>query len=292
MKQAFGFTLIELMISLTLGVAISWIMLDVTLSAARNSSDINAAGNIVENGRYLGHLLKREIKHAGFFGRVVSANIPGTAVQNMCTASPVRGDLLLPVLGLSNSSAGSTLCSGDVLLADSDVLLIRRAGTSTISVDGLELNQHYVQSNFEDIELKQGDYEFSVREMDGASLAPIREYYQDLYYVDENHQFKRRRLINGANIVEPLANRVDDFQLEYGIDVNGDNVADTFDVFPDSTSGWQNVKSVRFFLVISGDEAHQLDTKTYNYGDKSGVRFSDKRKRRLFSFSVAVGNQY
>ncbi|MFT6043480.1 MAG: prepilin-type N-terminal cleavage/methylation domain-containing protein, partial [Porticoccaceae bacterium] len=42
MKKQSGFTLIELMISLSLGVAISWVVLDVSLNAMRNSRDIIA----------------------------------------------------------------------------------------------------------------------------------------------------------------------------------------------------------------------------------------------------------
>jgi prepilin-type N-terminal cleavage/methylation domain-containing protein len=61
MKKQSGFTLIELMISLSLGVAISWVVLDVSLNAMRNSRDIIATGDVIEKGLYLGDLLKREI---------------------------------------------------------------------------------------------------------------------------------------------------------------------------------------------------------------------------------------
>ena len=44
-------------------------------------------------------------------------------------------------------------------------------------------------------------------------------------------------------------------------------------------------------MLISGDTVSQPDTKTYNYAGKSNVTFNDKRKRRLFRFVVAVGNQ-
>ena len=69
MKRQFGFTLIELMISLALGVAISWVVLDVSLNAMRNSRDIVATGDVMEKGLYLGDLLKREIKNTGFYGK-------------------------------------------------------------------------------------------------------------------------------------------------------------------------------------------------------------------------------
>ena len=44
-------------------------------------------------------------------------------------------------------------------------------------------------------------------------------------------------------------------------------------------------------LLISGEIVSQPDAKTYQYADKLDVTFNDSKKRRLFSFVVAVGNQ-
>ncbi len=68
--------------------------------------------------------------------------------------------------------------------------------------------------------------------MDGITSAPIHEFYQDVYYVDSDNNFKRRRLVNGAIVDEPLIEGVDDFQLQYGIDTDADNIADTFTTTP------------------------------------------------------------
>ena len=288
-----GFSLIELMISLALGAAVSWVILDVSLTSIHNSRDIESTGEVVEKGRYASDLLRREIKHAGFYGRRVSANMTGTPAKGLCTNLPSANNLLLPIVGLNDSPNSSQLCSGNNLLGDSDVLLIRRASTISVAPTSLTSSQHYIQSNFEDSVIGLGvAANFTLKEMDGTTLAPIRQLYQDVYYVDDDNNFKRRRLINGSNTVEPLIEGVDDFQLEYGIDTNDDNIADVFDTFPATWSDLENVKSVSVFLLVSSDGANSTDTKIYNYGDKSGVSFGDKRKRRLFSSVVAVGNQY
>ena len=154
--------------------------------------------------------------------------------------------------------------------------------------------QHYIQSNFDDVILETGAAaNFTLTEMDGITSAPIHEFYQDVYYVDSDNNFKRRRLVNGEIEDEPLIEGVDDFQLQYGIDTDADNIADTFTTTPAHTnySGWQNVKTVTVSLLISGEAVSQPDAKTYQYADKTNETFNDKRKRRLFSFVVAVGNQ-
>ena len=153
--------------------------------------------------------------------------------------------------------------------------------------------QHYIQSNFDDVILATGvAANFTLTGMDGT-LAPIHEFYQDVYYVDSDKNFKRRRLVNGEIEDEPLIEGVDDFQVQYGIDTDADNIADTFTTTPLSNdySGWQNVKTVTVSLLISGETVSQPDAKTYQYADKTNGTFNDKRKRRLFSFVVAVGNQ-
>ena len=293
MKKQSGFTLIELMISLALGLAISWVMLDVSLNAVRNGQNITSNGDVIEKGRFMSDLLKREIKHAGFFGRIVSANVESISPQtNWCTNAPAVKQLTTPVFGLDNQS---NLCSSINLLAGSDVLMIRRASTLTTAPGSLVASKDYIQSNFEDIILAKGvAANFTLKEIDGVTLAPIREYYQDLYYVDINNNFKRRRLINGSNTIEPLIEGVDDFQLQYGIDTNDDNIPDTFNTTPISNdySSWQNVKTVTVFLLISSEYSSLPDDKTYNYAGQTKGPLNDSKKRRLFSFSVSVGNQY
>ncbi len=292
MKRQSGFTLIELMISLALGIAISWVVLNVSLNVMRSNQNILATGDVIEKGVYLGYLLKREIKHAGFYGRITSGKviIPDSPQTDWCTTTPTKRHLTTPVFGLNNETS---LCGNSDLLADSDILMIRRASTTVAS--SLVAAQHYIQSNFDDVILETGAAaNFTLTEMDGITSAPIYEFYQDVYYVDSDNNFKRRRLVNGAIVHEPLIEGVDDFQLEYGIDTDADNIADTFTTTPANTnySDWQNVKTVTVSLLISGETVSQPDAKKYQYADKLNVTFNDKKKRRLFSFVVAVGNQY
>ena len=292
MKRQSGFTLIELMISLALGIAISWVVLNVSLNVMRSNQNILATGDVIEKGVYLGYLLKREIKHAGFYGRITSGKviIPDSPQTDWCTTTPTKRHLTTPVFGLNNKTS---LCTDIDLLNGSDVLMIRRA--STILAPNLVPAQHYIQSNFDNVILATGAAaNFTLTEMDDTTPAPIHEFYQDVYYVDSDNNFKRRRLVNGAIVDEPLIEGVDDFQLEYGIDTDADNIADTFTTTPANTnySDWQNVKTVTVSLLISGETVSQPDAKKYQYADKLNVTFNDKKKRRLFSFVVAVGNQY
>ena len=75
------------------------------------------------------------------------------------------------------------------------------------------------------LDLGANSSSFNLLEKDGTTVAAIREYHQDIYFVDTDNVFNRLSLINGAYTLEPLVEGVDDFQLVYGIDRSGDGVA-------------------------------------------------------------------
>jgi hypothetical protein len=61
---------------------------------------------------------------------------------------------------------------------------------------------------------------------------------------------------------------------------------------PASASEWEDVVSVKVFLLLSStSNAPRLaDGKTYSYADKAGITFSDSKKRRLFSAVARLTN--
>ena len=288
-----GFTLLELMISLGLGIAISWVVLDIALTGVRNNQDVITSGEVTENGRYLSNFLENELNHAGFYGQSQTIIPTGTGIptRNTCTTSLSTNDLLHPIDGKNNVD-GSLFCGIDNILPDSDLLIIRRASTgAAIQKQNLEDDQHYVQSNMDQVVLGTGaskDTIFTLQNMN-QSAAPIREFYEDIYYVDTSGNFNRRRLVGGSYVTEPLAAGVDDFQVQYHIDTNDEHFADIVREIPDSYDEWKNVMSVStFFLIRSTTNSNQTDAKTYNYGGKADISFDDSKKRRLFTSAAAL----
>jgi len=298
-----GFSIVELMIAVALGIILSWAILDVTLNSSRTSRQVELTSEMVENGRYLTTLLRSELQLAGFFGRLENYSSGATAQPDKCTgistANLING-MTFPLWGADDVSAGTTTCNGDVLLTGSDVLLIRRANTNAVnSTAGLDNAQHYLQETITASVLDTGanSGNFILTEADG-SVANIREYHQAIYYVNDNNEFNRLNLINGAYAVERLVEGVDDFQLVYGIDRSGDGIANAdggnaaYVELPSSAAEWENVVSVKVFLLLSStSNAPGLnDPKTYAYADKAGITFSDSKKRRLFSTVARLTN--
>ena len=292
-----GFSIVELMIAMTLGILLSGLILDVTLSSSRSNRIVELNSEMIENGRYATNLLKNEIRLAGFYGRLEVYSTVLAVQPDECTgltlADLITG-MTFPLSGLDEVAAGTTVCGGDTLLAGSDVLLIRRADTSfVVTTAGLNNAQHYLQTTITDRVLDVGSATtFILTNKDGLTLAPIREYRQDIYYVDQSNVFKRLHLVNGAYTVEPLVEGVDDFQVVYGVDTSANGISNQDVELPASTADWENVVSVKFFLLMSSINAAPglMDTKTYSYADKAGVTFLDSKKRRLFSSVARLTN--
>lgn len=304
-KTMRGISLVEVMVSVGLSVFLSTAIVDVTLTASRVNRQSQLTSEMVENGRYLRQLLNAELSLAGFYDwSKVSLKATSTRAD-YCTgisAADLTRTLAFALDGADDMPAGERLCGGDKVLAASDVLLIRRASTRFVNTaTGLIPSQHYIQSygDYPVVATGANNAEFSQRQKDSLTLAPIRLFTQTIYYVDDHHVFKRRRLLKGKySPAEPLVEGVDDFQVEYGIDRSGNGMANAegsmsaYVELPVSAQEWADVVSIKYHLLLSSTQsAPAVKTKKYYaYADKVNVSFDDGKVRRLFSGVTQLRN--
>jgi type IV pilus assembly protein PilW len=140
-----GFSLVELMIAMTLGL----VLVAGVAALSQNSNQIyrslNGTSQQTENGRYALEILTDDLQHAGFFGVFAPPVALPAALPSPCSEDPVtiaadlRDGLLLPVTGLNNpmvvhSSFSGCISNNDDLLGGTDVLAIRRADTGIVDI--------------------------------------------------------------------------------------------------------------------------------------------------------------
>ena len=63
-----GFTLVELMISLVLGLFIILALITMLINVNRNNSELSTVNRVIENGRFALQLLAADVSHAGYWG--------------------------------------------------------------------------------------------------------------------------------------------------------------------------------------------------------------------------------
>lgn len=155
-KQA-GFTLVELMISMVLGLFIVLALLTLLINVNRNNSELTKSNRVIENGRFSIQLLQADVAHGGFWGgfvpqfedltlATVPADVP-TAVPDPCLAlaswnAAYKSNLLgIPVqayeIPATVPSPTLSVCANLVVSpqASTDVLVVRHAEPCVAGVD-------------------------------------------------------------------------------------------------------------------------------------------------------------
>lgn len=247
-----GFSLIELMVAITIGLLIMAALIALYLNITRTNNEMAKSNSQIENGRFAMQILQSDIVHAGFWGRLGYTMAPApafaaaTAIPNPCVVSgwdaAYKNNLLaIPVQGFAD---GSTLadCSVTGVLASSDVLVVSHANTCTAGSancdGGTDTGPHIQVSACRTAVPPEAVYvidspaippaaEFPLKEKDCATIAARRKLVSNVYYLATSNNLPtlmRVSLVNGAySVPQPLIEGIEAFRLEYGIDTLGRN---------------------------------------------------------------------
>lgn len=143
-RQA-GFSLVELMVSMTIGLIILVALCAMFLNVSNANSEMTKSNSQIENGRFAIQLLENDVVHAGFWGAFVPQfddlnwpsvpnDTPAGAVPNPClayTAAAWDFDYVNSLVGvpLQSSDAAPGTCVLANKKASTDVLVVRHAAT-------------------------------------------------------------------------------------------------------------------------------------------------------------------
>ncbi len=331
-----GLSLIELMVAMTIGLILMGGLVTLIVSTNQNYSEITKASRQLENGRYAVQLLKESIQHSGFFGEYADAGVDPTTIPaslpNPCLTTPADLDDALPlhIQGYNAPASSPITClDDDNHIPGTDILVIRRATTSTTDLLSLGQGRIYMQTRGGSFVVAEADdgsnnaTTFNLLKRDGVTVADIREYRVEIYYVSPCNEHSgstcsassddgspiptlKRMVLSTVGtstsmVIEPLVEGIENFQVEYGVDRSGDGIpnesgtgaSDEYVVAPASTTDWANLVSARVYLLARNTElsAGYSDSKTYNLGLAAPVTApGDAYKRHLFSTAVRIVN--
>lgn len=320
-RQA-GFSLIELMVSITLGLIVlsSVLVVFSNSSAARN--EVERTTRQIENGRYASELLTEDLRLAGFYGELDATSIaaPGSVPTDPCSVAVGDWGTWIPlhVQGADGDGFPASTCALSNRKANTDVLVVRRARTCTAgstNCDSVTNGKPYLQVSLcatqTGTAYKLGlqgtaDFDRQTRTCTTTALAEKREYYVRVYYIATDNgagvsvpTLTRLDLTGSSFTSTPLVEGIEDLQFMYGIDNAGsDGVPDTYVSNPSTVADWTNVMTVQFYLLARNLETspNYSDTKTYTLGKKSdGTAYTvtasgDGYRRHVYSSLVRIAN--
>lgn len=294
-----GFSLVELMVALTIGLLITLAMSAAFLSGSAGKAATVRTAEIETNGRYAADFLKRELQHSGFVG------LGGTTVTLSGTTSTtdygcgagVVANLRESIWGANdkNPFAGSCIPKANYLAGD--VLVLRRAALTAIpAATALAANTLYVRTEYLGATVYLGPTRPS------SFQPPVEDYalQTDVYYVapfttvsTESPQVPALwRLTLGpgpALTPQMVASGVENMQVQYAVTSGG--TTSFLDADSVAAADWPNVTAVRIWLLVRSTVADSdLDNQqTYTIGDQK-VAVSDNFPRQVFSMVVNVRN--
>lgn len=288
-----GFSLIELMIGVTIGLVMLSVLGTVFDRTSGGRYDLDRVSRLVENSRFAVDVIGDDVRHAGFYGTVLPPSDTVFTDTSPClwnvadltslgwqpTLTPPRYPAQL--MGWDDPVAGDPAlgCLPD-RLPGTDVIVIRRVSADTIAAAAVDVRNIYVQASqcINDpmlLRVSNLAAQFTLRTAacDAAVVAPIRRYFVRGYYLagcnlcapsDGIPTLKRIEIIDNAVRIVSLAEGVVNLQVEYAFDTNDDGSPEQFltsttaDTTP--TSLWSNVVAVRLHMLMRSTEGARTVT--------------------------------
>ncbi len=312
-----GFSLIELMIALTLGIMVTGAVLNVFLQSKRSYSQNELLARMQEDARFALAELTRDLSMANFFADVldpsaiaqdasldVGEDCGPVAVANWIyrLRDPGTGfqDALTSVDNATVAEADAAYsCLGDDVVPGSDIIAIKRVLGDPADV--IDANNVYIRSNGTLALLYKSP-------MSAAPPVTVQPPFQDwafvptIYYVrnfavtagDGIPTLCRKSLEPGGPpdmVTECLAQGIEALQIEYGVDDDLDGAPNRYE--PDPTAAEMAAAvSARIYLLarsVAPDISYDND-KTYQISNAPALTPDDNFYRRIYATTIGVRN--
>ena len=262
MRGAAGFSIIELMISITLGLVILAALTGFFVTTSANRHEMERNTRQIENGRYAIDTLRDDVIMAGFYSDMVPLAIPTWSANPVCPTNASDPTALgfspsptytapLPLFGFADGSGAPGACVPN-LLPNTDVLVVHRLNSEPVTLAQAQVAtpadypanaQWYVQISecVDDppttafrVDLGSGA-NFTLRKFDCTNTANLWRLRQSVYYIRDYSVMAgevpaiptlvRKELhIGGGNVMQevPLVEGIQSMKVDYGIDTDGD----------------------------------------------------------------------
>lgn len=325
-KYQRGFTLLEVFITLVIGLVIFSGVLSVFVGMRTTSSETTSNGELQENGRFAMSVLTDDISKQDLWGDYTgSFNIPSighalAAPANDCTGGGVNNASFPLVNGHFRTLWGQTVtnanpmgCFTDAKIG-SDVIQVKRVlGSDLLKADGTSLASIPVGNapagNFHLVTNIDGGVLFNNGPVPFVENSRVWQYQHHVYYIREEAQgpntvpvLMQGQLTNQMSFA-PLIDGIEMIRFMYGYDADSDSsaagygVVDAFISADNMTNAlWDNngggrIIAVKVFVLARNikPDTKYTNNNTYQLGDIA-VTFNDNYRRLLFSSTVTLYN--
>jgi type IV pilus assembly protein PilW len=321
-----GFTVVELVVAMTIGLFVVGGASAAYVFNQRTRAELERGSRQVENGRYAMQLLADELRHAGYLGELNPRGLaPPAAMPLACenVLDELRAALTVPLQGVDDAASVPS-CLSDVK-PGTDIIAIRRASTCVAGTAGctafsaghphIQVSRCGAETAIARFRFASAAADLDRTNRDCSTPAGAHRYLSRIYYIASNNQagdaiptLKRAELNGTSWTIEPLVEGIENLQIDYGIDTDGNGSPDQYTSTPGSFGGcssaacqvqnWSNVTAIKLNLLARNLEPTpgHTDNKTYVLGiDNAGAErtvgpFGDRFRRHSYSGTVRPNN--
>ncbi len=313
-----GFTLVELMIALSVGLVLFAGVLMVFVGMRTTTAETSSYGELQENGRFAVSILTDDLLRQSFWGdfsgEITQANITVNvgAIANDCSGGGINNATLPQAMGAFRNLWGQTVepgsadplgCFGAVAntqpRVNSDIVQLKRVITQPIAPANLNAGDVHLYANSDKGVI------FSNNIL--PPLIPNGRYWQyqhHVYYVRERTVgdntvpvLMQGRLANRRMDFTPIIDGIEMIRFMYGVDINGDGDVDNYlNAANVPENAWDNtnnhsILAIKMFVLTRNivPDSKYTNTNTYQLGDLSFTA-NDNYRRLLFSSTVTLYN--
>lgn len=321
-----GFSLVELMIAITLGLLILSGLTAIFVNNSRTRGEIEKANRQIENGRYAMQLLTDDLRLAGYLAEFDPSSMtsPISLPDPCATAvSALQSNLMVHVQGYDNATDGTKPSCVTDLKQGTDILVIRRASTcetGSTDCEGVIAGTPYLQASLcgsgtelnypiatpadylnHYLKLETTTANLTLTKRNCTSVAAFHRFRTHIYFIANNNQsgdgiptLKRAELGATGFTIAPLVEGIENLQIEYGIDTpTVDGAPDSYTATPADVNAWRAVVSAKIGVLARNTEitAGYSDTKTYTLLSTPPTTAAyDSYKRHVYQSMVRLNN--
>jgi len=332
-----GITLVEMMVAMVVGL-ILLVGIVQLFASNKQAYRIQEGANVLnENARYIMNQIQYDLRMGDHWGGVERDDVEVMsdidAVDGDCTGAAASIDVV-GIFGIDGEAASPLDCIPDSdYVPDSDIVVIRYAEAVRRATGNLADDRVYVRSaigrraavfqgvNKGDLpaDLLPADLDAATIEEEVPDTANF-EFRTVIYFLrpcasqdlgtagecdedDDTIPTLTRLTLDGMSLVEQdVIAGVEQMQLSYGVDTDGDRTPDYYSSAENLTTDddWDKVVDVRLSVLIRNTEIDvtYVDENTYKlYGgeDGAGVEYTapedvQRYRRKLYNSSIQVRN--
>lgn len=324
-KKEQGLSIVGLLIAVVISGILMNGLISVFSSNQNTSRMIHDFGSLQENIRAANDMLEISVRQVGHFGGVMPENITAHTSLNLQGVGSCDHSWLTDTTttiqaydGGANTTALTGLPNNCIVdteyTPNTDVLSIKYASAMEMTpYASLESDGIYVRTvigSGEEIvgQIFKGSEKATTIGTIGSDPVGTYnyQYINELYYIrscsqkvndacqDTIPSLVRYQLDNGVFTEHVLVAGVEQFQVEFGLDTNGNLTADTY-ASASSITNWDQVTSIKYSLVVRGNNKDTVIKDTKSYSLVGGVDFTAKvddqnYRRRAYTKVVQLRN--